>query len=193
MTSRCRLALVLLLALAGCGVPMQSTPVPIEPGRIPTVLSSPDHPSTPGTAIPGRPAVQVNFVRDDRLVKVLRDAPTTTLTDRLNTVIEALQTGPSTGEQANGITSALEAELRLTVVEIQRNRVVVELSGDSEGRSATENVLAVGQIVLSITALPSIDQVSFSRDGTPVEALQADGALTTEPLTARDYATLRSG
>jgi hypothetical protein len=78
-------------------------------------------------------------------------------------------------------------------VPIQRGRrVVLELSGETGGRSATENVLAVGQIVLSVTALPTVDEVTFQRDGVAVEALLADGALTTEPLTAADYAALRS-
>ena len=191
MISRRWLALA-TLALAGCGVPVQSTPAPIEPGLVPTVLRSPQLPSVPPTAVPGEPTVQVNFVRDDRLIGVVREAPTTALTDRLNTVIEALQTGPNTDEQANGATSALPAELHLTVVEIQGSRIVLELSAGIEDRSATENVLAVGQIVLSFTALPSIDQVSFWHDGAPVEALLADGALTTEPLTAADYASLRA-
>ena len=78
------------------------------------------------------------------------------------------------------------------MVDVQGRRVDLQLSGQTDGRSATENVLAVGQIVLSVTALPTVDQVSFSRDGAPVEALLADGALTAEPLTAVDYEALRA-
>jgi spore germination protein GerM len=130
-------------------------------------------------------------VRDDKLVSVVREAPATTTEDRLTTVIDALTAGPITPEQASGITTALSPELTLTVAEIQGTHVVLVLSGETDGRSATENVLAVGQIVLSLTALPTVEQVSFSRDGEPVEALLADGALTTAPLTATDYETLR--
>ncbi|MFI6676820.1 GerMN domain-containing protein [Kribbella sp. NPDC050470] len=122
----------------------------------------------------------------------MREAPSTAQTDRIDTVIQALQAGPNETEQANGITSALPDGLQLSVAEIQGTRVVLELGGETEGRSSTENVLAVGQIVLSFTALPSIDQVTFQRGGVPVETLLADGALTTEPLTAGDYASLRA-
>jgi spore germination protein GerM len=100
--------------------------------------------------------------------------------------------GPTSTEQATGITTALPPNLNLTIAELRGTRVTLELSGETEGRSATENILAVGQIVLSVTALPSIDEVTFSRNGVPVEALLADGALTTDPLTASDYASLRA-
>jgi spore germination protein GerM len=70
---------------------------------------------------------------------------------------------------------------------------VLELSGETDGRSATENVLSVGQIVLSVTSLGPVTKVRLARDGQPVEALLADGALTAKPLTAADYAQLRTG
>jgi len=192
MTSR-RWLVAVALVVTGCGVPVQSTPTPIEPEAIPTALRSPGPPAVTGTAVPGKPAVRVDFVRDNRLVSLFRETSTTAVADRLNTVIDALVAGPTEIEQANGITSALPAGLTVTVVAIEDKRAVLELSGEPEGQSATENILAVGQIVLSVTAVPSIDQVSFSHGGTPVEALLADGALTTAPLTANDYATLRAG
>ena len=122
----------------------------------------------------------MGFVRKDQLVSLIREVPSASATDRLNTVIQSLLAGPSDTEQANGITSALPPELALTVLDVNGSRVDLELSGETDGRSATENILAVGQIVLSVTALPSIDQVTFSRNGQPVEALLADGALTTD-------------
>ena len=182
-----------VLVLAGCGVPMQSAPVPIEPGTIPSQLQGSGRTTTtePSTT-PGRLTVQVNFVRKDKLVSLHREAPAATPPGRLSTVIQALADGPTETEQADGVTTALPAELSLTVAEVHGSRVVLDLSGDTEGRSATENVLAVGQIVLSVTALPTVDEVTFSRDGEPVEALLADGALTTDPLTAADYESLQA-
>jgi spore germination protein GerM len=183
----------LFLVLTGCGVPIQSEPVPIASAAVPTRLQgSPGAPTVAPSATPGRPAVQVNFVRDDKLVPLLRDTPASTPASRLAAVVDALLAGPSEKEQATGITTALPPGIGLTVVDVQGSRVDLQLSGETDGRSATENVLAVGQMVLSVTALPTVDQVSFSRDGTPVEALMADGALTAEPLTAADYEALRA-
>lgn len=182
-----------VLLLVGCGVPVQETSSPIAPEMIPSRLRSPEEPSpAPSTVAPGEPAVVVHFVRNDRLIGLAREAPGTTPTDTLNAVVEALLAGPDQSEQARGISSALPPGLELSVAEVQGQRVVLELSGDTGGRSATENVLAVGQIVLSVTSLPSVQEVTFQHDGVPVEALLADGALTTEPLRASDYATLRA-
>ncbi|HEY3557557.1 MAG TPA: GerMN domain-containing protein [Kribbella sp.] len=179
-----------LLVLAGCGVPVQADPMPIEPAAVPSQLRGSGQATSPRpSATPGRTSLQVNFVRNDKLVSLRRQAPPTA---RLQAVIDDLIAGPSDVEQANGVTTALPPNATLTVVTIQGSRVVLELSGDTEGRSATENVLAVGQIVLSVTALPSVDEVTFSRNGVPVEALLADGALTTEPLTESDYQSLRA-
>jgi spore germination protein GerM len=175
------------LVLVGCGVPLQSEPAPIEPQAIPSRLQSPGV----RTAVPSaaRTTVQVNFVRKDRLVSLAREVA---VNDQLDGVIQALTAGPTTSEQADGITSALPPGIAVTVVVVQGTTVGLELSGETDGRSATENVLAVGQIVLSVTALQTVDQVTFWRDGAPVEALLADGALTTAPLTETDYEALRS-
>lgn len=184
---------VMMILLAGCGVPLEQEPAPIRPEAVPSQLQGTGRPaSARPTATPGRLTVQVNFVRNDRLVSLAREAPTAAPADRLTTVVQALMAGPSATEQSDGITSALPPELTLTVVDVQGSRAVLELSGETEGRSATENVLAVGQIVLSVTSLPTVNEVTFWRDGAPVEALLADGALTTKPLTAADYAALRS-
>lgn len=186
-------AIAATILLIGCGVPIQRQPAPIDPDAVPSRLQGSPSP-TPGatSATPGRPVVQVVFVQKDQLVTLVREAPGPAAADRLQTVIAALLAGPASTEQANGLTSALPPELALAVRDVQGDRVELELSGETDGRSATENVLAVGQIVLSVTALPTIREVTFSRNGRRVEALLADGALTTAPLTASDYATLRS-
>lgn len=187
-------AIAATVLLVGCGVPVQHEPAPIEPGAVPSRLKGSAEPTTgQPTATPGRPTVQVNFVRKDRLVSLIREAPSVSRDDRLSTVIQALLAGPTPREQSTGLTSALPPELDLAIVRVQGNRVVLELSGETDGRSATENILAVGQIVLSVTAVPTIDEVTFSRDGQPVEALLADGALTAEPLTASEYTQLKAG
>jgi spore germination protein GerM len=183
----------LVTVLAGCGVPVQQEPVAIPTEAIPSQLRNSGMPASgPPTASPGRPAVHVTFVRQDRLVTLVRESLTTTPPDRLAAVIQALMAGPNETEQANGMTSALPAGLTLAIADVRGTRVVLDLSGETEGSSATENVLAVGQIVLSVTALPTVDEVTFQRDGVPVEALLADGSLTNEPLTAADYTALRS-
>jgi spore germination protein GerM len=182
--------LVVLLCLVGCGVPVQNDPVPVQPGAVPSQLqeTGPTGPP-PASTVPGRSSLQINFVRNDQLVSLRRPAPDS---DRLQAVLDDLIAGPTELEQANGVTTALPPNATLSIANVDDSHVTLELSGDTEGRSATENVLAVGQIVLSVTALPTVDSVTFARNGVPVEALLADGALTTQPLTAADYQSLKA-
>ncbi|WP_328993396.1 GerMN domain-containing protein [Kribbella sp. NBC_01245] len=184
----------LLIAATGCGVAGQNEPVGIDPTAIPSQLRSgaTETPAPPSTSDPATSAVTVYFVRDDRLVGLRREAPRTPPAARIESVLQSLTAGPTDLEQGRAIASALPPDLQLTVIAHQGQLVDLELSGDTDGRSPTENVLAVGQIVLSITALPTVDEVRLIRDGAPVEALLADGALTTNPLKASDYASLTS-
>jgi spore germination protein GerM len=187
-------AVVLIALLAtGCGVPTQDAPVRVAPDAVPSELhSTRPETSAPTTPDPRTMTLRVHFIRKERLVALPREARAASTPDRLREAIAELETGPSEAEQEKGLTSALPPGLELTVVEVEGRQAVLELGGETEGQSATENVLAVGQIVLTVTSLPAIDQVRFTRDGTSVEALLADGALTTEPLTAADYAVLRT-
>lgn len=187
-----RLVLALaILAAAGCGVPVQDAPTAVRPDAVPSELLDPSARPADPSAEAGRATVVVQFVVKDRLVGSVRRSPGTAVPERLDTVLRALREGPNEDEQARGITSALPPGLQLSIVAVQGPRAVVSLSGETDGRSATENVLAVGQIVLSLTSVPSVREVTFERDGVPVEALLADGALTTDPLTAADYSVLR--
>nr|WP_184805705.1 GerMN domain-containing protein [Kribbella italica] len=180
--------------LGGCGVPSQDSPVEIQPEALPSRLRETALPRdvSPSTAGPGQVSVVVNFVRKDRLVRSVREVPNGPAQDRLAAIVTALVAGPTERERASGISSALPAGLQLTVTTVDGDRAVIGLVGETDG-SAAENVLAVGQIVLSATAIPTVKEVTFERDGLPVEALLADGALTTNPLTAADYAALRAG
>jgi spore germination protein GerM len=189
------LALVVVLLVVGCGVPVQESPVQIQPDVLPsrlreTALPRDVAPTTPGL---GQVSVVVHFVRDDRLVRLVRELPSGPVQDRLTATVAALVTGPTDRERAAGISSALPTGLQLTVVALEGDRAVIELSGETDGSSAAENVLAVGQIVLSTTAVPTVREVTFERDGLPVDALLADGSLTNRPLTAADYAVLAAG
>lgn len=178
------------LVLVSCGVPVERGPAPIGTAAMPSRMQHVSEPTAVRlTATPGRAIVRVGFVRDGRLVTLVRDASSG---PRLRTLIRELLAGPTAVEQANRITSALPQGLILTVADVRGSRVVLELSGETDGRSATENVLAVAQIVLSVTAVPTVHEVTFSRGGRPAEALLPDGTLTIQPLTEADYAPLRA-
>lgn len=185
--------LTCLLLLSNCGVPGQSSPVRVAPADLPSPLreSGRAEPTAQASVDPAK-SYRVYFVRNDQLVGLAREEATGSPADRLDAVLSSLAAGPTQSEQAAGITSALPPGLHLKVSEVRAQQAVLDLSGETDGRSATDNLLTVGQIVLSITSLPWVEQVAFVRDGSPVEALLPGGALTEGPLRASDYQALRS-
>lgn len=191
---RLAIAMAAALILTGCGVPVQDDPVQVRPEVVPSQLRPEVTPRTesPSTADPGKPRALIHFVRAERLVALTREVSAGSVEDRLNAILAALVVGPTEDEQARGVSSALPQGLQLRVLSVDGPEVVLQLSGETDGRSATENVLAVGQIVLSVTSVGPVTKVRLARDGQPVEALLADGALTADPLTAADYAVLRT-
>ncbi|MEW2383562.1 GerMN domain-containing protein [Micromonospora sp. NPDC047707] len=183
MTARAAAAVLLALLLAGCGVPTDDGPraVEVPPGPFPT----------PGTATSTVPAGQVDevlcFLRDDRLVPVVRriDTPPT-----LDGQLQHLLAGPNQAERDNGLTTALPGGVTVAGVRLAGDRAEVEVpeAGDEIGRS--DEILAFGQIVCTLTARAEVDSVSFLRDGQPLGVPRADGSLSLAPLTAADYAEL---
>ena len=173
-----------LLALGGCGVSAEDRPRAIEqpPGPFGGLASA-----TPGLPPAGTAAEPLYFVRGNRLVAVLRRvraAPT------LPEHVQHLIAGPTAPERAAGLTGAVPGNAVLGGVTLAGNRAVVEVGDPGEGAGRSDEVLAYGQIVCTLTARTEVAAVLFVRDGGPLGVPRADGSLSTAPLTAADYAAL---
>lgn len=107
-------------------------------------------------------------------------------------LIEAVADGPTALEQTRGLRTALSSRPEITSATVDRaGHLRVDLARDPAEAGAAEQVLAFGQVVLSLTALPSIRSVVFRVAGQPLPVPRGDGSLTTSPLTSRDYTQLR--
>ena len=182
MKARAAVAVLLTVLLAGCGVPTDDRPraVEVPPGPFPT-------PGTATSAPAGRFDEVLCFVRDDRLVPVVRrlDASPT-----VEQHLEHLLAGPNQAERDNGLTTALPGAITVAGVHLAGTRADVDVpeAGEETGRS--DEILAFGQIVCTLTARSEVDSVSFLRGGQPLGVPRADGSLSQAPLTAGDYAGL---
>ena len=186
---RRRIASLVVLLCAGsvltsCGVPADHTARPLDPRAAPYRVLTRDRAAPPV----GAHRIVVYFVRDGALTPVPRripEQPTPTA------VLKALSGGPSDTEREQGLTSGLpfDADARLAT---RRTGAVVTVSlpapSDSSNRSDT--ILAFGQLVLSLTALPDVSGVLFRQDGQPLQVPRSDGSLASEPLTRADYREL---
>jgi hypothetical protein len=176
------LALLALLALVltGCGVRAQDHPSPVE-------VAAPAASGRTGARTGGSAVVEVHFVRGPRLEAVPR--PARELSPQA--ALELLVTGPDRGQVAAGIRTAL-APQRLTVMPqagAPAGTAVVAASRDFAGVSGNDQLLAVAQVVWTVTGVGGVQRVQVTVDGAPVE-VPTDAGLSRGPVTRADYASV---
>lgn len=182
MTPRPLLTLVLLLVVAaGCGVPTDDSPRAIEtpPMRL-------DGTGNPAAAGAGSAVVRLYLVREGRLVRVLRRVPEP-LTARQQ--LDALLAGPTGDEATDGFTSALST-MSITGMTIVERRATITVADHPDQLARTDEILAYGQIVCTLTSQSDVGTVSFESGGELLGVPRADGSLSDGPLTIADYSGL---
>lgn len=176
------------LAAAGCGVTAEDGATLADAEDVPFGLLDPapavESPleGATGTAVP------VFLVRPDgpQLVGVARLAPSGALSSRLDVLAE----GPTAAEEASGLRSALPGPEAVTSVELSGGVAGVDLSRDFTELSGSDQLLAIAQMVFTLTERTDVARVGFTLDGEPVQVPRGDGSLTSDPVARADYADL---
>jgi hypothetical protein len=137
-----RLAAVALAAclLAGCGIPLDDSPRAMSTGGAGRTA---EQAPTSG----GDTTAYVYFVKDDRLVDVTRDVPNRSVQE----VLQALFSGPTSAESANGMISQIPAGAVVQKVAVVDGTIRVEISKAMLDVIGSANLQAVGQIVMTLT------------------------------------------
>lgn len=158
------------LLLTACGVRAETAPHRLAGVAIPSVSAPVDRPA----------AVTVYLVRDGALAPVRRlvVAPAS-----VTGLLAALVRGPDEREATAGLSSTLAGAT--PSVRTRDGVAVVDL-----GERFTRDVLAVGQVVLTLTQAPGVARVRFTANGVAAAVPTAAGRRTTEPVTAAGYAAL---
>lgn len=176
-------ALSAVVVLAGCGVTPEESARPVEPPRgQPAWQSQTSPPEEPGAVLE-----RLYLVRGDEIVPTVRHVPSEPTPDEL---MEDLLAGPTQAERRAGMTSALLGDDIITGVQVVGTNAVVEIAAGLGDTSRNDQVLALGQIVCTLTEHQLITGVSFIGDGEAVAVPVADGSLSTGPLTSADYMAL---
>jgi Sporulation and spore germination len=108
-------------------------------------------------------------------------------------LIGDLLAGPADAEQRDGLTSALLGNYIVVGIQLAEGRATVELTAALDETGRTDQILALAQIVCTLTAKTEITAVSSTRGGQPVGVPRADGSLSEAAATAADYASLWRG
>jgi spore germination protein GerM len=177
------------LGLAGCGVPPDNQATLAAPDSVPFDLLG-QAPSVTATTLPFAQTEKATLflVQGERLAPVQRELPAPV---SVESVLEALVTGPSSTEVQLGLRTAL-----LTTPGLVRSGGVtggiatVDLGQPFTEIAGRDQIVALAQIVSTVTGLPGVGRVRFTLDGNPVGILRGDGAVTTETVSRDDYATL---
>ncbi|HEX6886782.1 MAG TPA: hypothetical protein VF143_01650 [Candidatus Nanopelagicales bacterium] len=178
------LAGLLLAALAGCGVQVQQQAEPLPNGA-----ALPSAPAAP-TPMPRSRETSIHFVKGRQLEGVPEQ-----ITDRsANGVMAALEAGPPVNRQANLRTLLLDpltgAPLLVVTSVSPSGEVVLQRTEGYLELPAIDQVLLIGQVVLSM------DEVGLSRviitdaSGAPVALSLPDGRVREGAVTAADYESL---
>ncbi len=173
-----------LLVVAACGVPLDDRARVTPPERVPYgLVSTTTLLDTPG----GRVDVDVYLVEGDRLRPVARTLPAPVEAARL---LAELTQPLTEAERADGLRRALGDGALFDEVSTSGETVKLALTEEFERLPAQEQVLALGQIVYTLTELSTVRAVQFSRDGTALDVPTADGTLATGAVDRTDYAAL---
>jgi spore germination protein GerM len=179
---RVAVGLIVLSTLA-CGVPAENDPRPIEAAT--TGASS--APAQPAGEESGPAVETLYFVRDSSLVAVRRAGSRPPSVEKQ---LEHLLAGPTDAEHDSGLSSALTGLGITARVRIDGTAAVVDVGIRPDRAGRSDEVLAYGQIVCTLTARPDVETVIFHYEGQPVDVPRADGSLGRRPLAAADYASL---
>lgn len=178
--------LLLTALLGGCGVPAQPSASVARADDVPFGLLDPA-PDT-SSPLPGTTgtAVAVYLVSEDspELVGVARLASSGALSSRLR----ALADGPDQAERAAGLRSAVAGPDVVASVHLAGGVATVDLAEEFTELSGGDQLLAIAQMVFTLTERADVARVAFTLDADAIPVPQGDGSLTSDPV-ARDAYT----
>jgi hypothetical protein len=188
-------AIALAVGLGACGVPADSGARMLSSSEMPKALSvipvATTGPTTPADTGHGFVDVPVFFLfaNDSELREVSTAAhqPVT-----LQTVLQALEDGPTTKEYAEGYTTAIPSNTNFRVIG-HSVRGVLHVALDSTYYNLSEPlaILEIAQVVYTLAKAPGgDDRVQFYRNGATAGVLAGDGQFIPGPVSLSNYSSV---
>ncbi|HEY3239404.1 MAG TPA: GerMN domain-containing protein [Acidimicrobiia bacterium] len=177
-------------ALAGCGVPADSSPRALPPDVVPADLLAVD-PITTTSTVPVGTSTRVRIYlvggggTAERLVPVERSVQSPATVER---VLSALTSGPNREEAGRGLRSAILPGTIVNSVLVESNIAIVDLVKSAIAAGPTDLILAIAQMVYSATELQGVGGVRFTLDGERANIPTGSGIQSAAPVGRAAYA-----
>ena len=140
----------------------------------------------PAAAAPRTTSVHVYFLHGEHGAVVHRAAPART---PATAAVTALLRGPSAGERARGLTTAVPAGTRLLGLTVRGDAATVDLSRRFGSGGGSASMFArLGQLVYTLTAVPHVRHVRLRIEGRAVRVFGTEGIVLDQPLDRGSFA-----
>ncbi len=179
-------------ALTGCGVPLESSAQPLPSDVLPPSPSPSPSPTQTSSPTPAPATARLWFVQDEGIVPVTGPVEGS----QPQELLDALAAGPpaDTENLRTVVVDPLTGEAFVRAVETDPPRpgiVTVQAATAFTALPPTEQVLLLGQVVLTLTGVRTTDGVLVvNEQGEALAVPLPDGRLLDGPATAADYRSL---
>jgi len=175
-------AALLLGFLGACGFPTENSPSPIAAEERPDGLSP-----TGTDLFAATDEVTVWFILDELLVSLPREVPDPSTSA---SVLASLSEGVTAIEIERGLRSAIPDASMLVEAELAGGTATVQLAPEFLEIAPGDQVLALGQVVLTLTDLRGVGRVRFEINGAAVATPLPDGTSTEDSVSREDFRQL---
>jgi len=178
---------IALLALCACGFPAESEADAVPDDAVPEALRPSDTvaASTPATSV----ALDIWFVIDEHLENVRHRVPAPA---SATAVVENLLAGPTDAEQRRALRSAIPDPSVVLSTSAAGGIADVDLAPEFADIPAQDQVLALGQLVLTLTDLRGLGRVHFTLDGAEIPVPLPSGRSSEDSVSRDDFIALTS-
>ena len=185
MSWRTACAAVIVVSIGvGCGVTTNDDVEVADADDVPFGLLEADRVPTALRPVNGT-VVQLYLFDSDSsaLVPVTRQVSAA----GIEAVAAELEAGPTASESFLGLRSALTDIDAIDSVDIDGSTALVDLNDSFTTLGGSDQIVAIAQLVFTVTEQPALDRLIISVNGETVEVPRDDGTLTRDPLTRADY------
>ncbi|CAN5889107.1 hypothetical protein BH23ACT5_BH23ACT5_20740 [soil metagenome] len=169
-------------------VPTTDTSLPSHPGSTTTTVPAPSTSTTTPSPGGGSTASSITVYLLDQNGSARAVQRSVTTNEVARAAIQALITGPTSGEIAADLSTAVPADTLILGLRIDGGTAVVDLSREFEAGAGSLSILGrLAQVVYSLTEFGSVERVRLLIDGEAVDVFSSEGVVLGQTVTRRDF------